>query len=515
MSSGLTNLKVLVLRVNLIEDISALSGLTSLERLWLEGNLIEDISALSGLTNLKVLVLRVNLIEDISALSGLTSLERLWLEGNLIEDISALSGLTNLKDLALVNNNISDISALAGLANLTELQLGGNNISDISPLRGLTNLTELNIRWNPLNDSSLNDHIPALERRGVAVLFTRLRKGDFDIDLVFLDSFTEDQKHLLRLVARRWASVITEDLPDYEFAQGWSGRCGDHSYTIPSGERIDDLRIYMTTFDDDPDGVGFGGPTLLREETHLPVIGCMQFDLEKANLLITGLHEVGHVLGFGPVWADLGLIQDLSRDDPNADTHFNGPLAITAFNDAGGRDYTGNKVPVQKMDGAHWRGDVFSEGELMLPWGGPALSAITVQSLADLGYGVDVTQADPYTLPSAAGKASAKIAASMPSIPGMDVTQADPYTLPGADPHGQGRIAGGLPLLPGDDRLTGRLESTEWIGGRGFDLSDNRLIGRLVPSTRAVPKLSCGVGLRREPIYVIDPQGRIIRTLGD
>ena len=128
-------------------------------------------------------------------------------------------------------------------------------------------------------------------------------------------------------MARRWASVITEDLPDYEFAQGWSGRCGDHSYTIPSGERIDDLRIYMTTFDDDPDGVGFGGPTLLREETHLPVIGCMQFDLEKANLLITGLHEVGHVLGFGPVWADLGLIQDLSRDDPNADTHFNGPLA--------------------------------------------------------------------------------------------------------------------------------------------------------------------------------------------
>ena len=63
--------------------------------------------------------------------------------------------------------------------------------------------------------------------------------------------------------------------------------------------------------------------------------------------------------------------------------------------------------------------------------------------------------------------------------------------------------------------MTGRLESTEWIGGRGFDLRDNRLIGRLVPSPRAVPKLSCGVDFRREPIYVIDPQGRIIRTLGD
>ena len=69
--------------------------------------------------------------------------------------------------------------------------------------------------------------------------------------------------------------------------------------------------------------------------------------------------------------------------------------AIAAFNDAGGRNYTGAKVPV---DGSHWRYSVL-EGDLMVPGGGRALSAITVQSLADLGYGVDVTQADPYTLP--------------------------------------------------------------------------------------------------------------------
>ena len=521
--SGLTNLTSLSLSDNNITDISALTGLTNLTELQLSGNPITDLSMLAswlrGLTNLELLTLGSTGFTDISALSGLTNLTWLALSGNNITNISLLSGLTNLTTLWLYDNNITDVSALSGLTNLTLLSLRGNNITDVSALSGLTNLTYLELRGNPLNNASINDHIPALRSSGVVVRSDQFRKGDFDIELVFLDPFTEDQKNELQYVARRWMSVITEDLPDYEFTQGWSGECGDQSYKIPSGERIDDLRIYVTSIDDSVTpfvgAVGWGAPYLLRETTHLPVLGCMAFDLEKANLLITGLHEVGHVLGFGPVWADLGLIQDLSRDDPNADTHFNGPLAITAFNDAGGRDYTGNKVPVQKMDGAHWRGDVFSEGELMLPWGGPALSAITVQSLADLGYGVDVTQADPYTLPSAAGKASAKIAASMPSIPGMDVTQADAYTLPGADPHGQGRIAGGLPLLPGDDRLTGRLESTEWIGGRGFDLSDNRLIGRLVPSTRAVPKLSCGVGLRREPIYVIDPQGRIIRTLGD
>ena len=489
--SGLTNLGHLILQVNPISDISALSDLTNLSNLIFGANSISDISALSELTRLRWLVLEANNIADLSALSGLTNLESLDLNRNDISDISALSGLTNLEDLNLWHNKISDISALSGLTNLrrlnlshnsimdisalskliklTELGLAHNSITDISPLRDLTNLTVLGLQWNSLlNDASFNDHIPALESRGVTVFFTRFHKGDFDIELVFLGSFTEDQKNVLRLVARRWMSVITGDLPDYEFTQGWSGRCGEQSYEIPAGERIDDLRIYMTTLKG-AQAVGVGGPSLLREETYLPVLGCMRFDLERANLLITGLHEIGHVLGFGTVWGNLNFLQDL-----DADTHFNGPLAIDAFNDVGGQDYVGKKVPVEKMDGSHWRGNVFDWGELMLPWGGGALSAITVQSLADLGYDVDVTQADPYTLPDATSvRASAQIAAAKSSISDADVT-----------PTG---VASALPLIF-NDRLRGRLE-------------------------RAEPKLTCGVDLMREPIHVVDPQGRIVRTI--
>lgn len=179
-----------------------------------------------------------------------------------------------------------------------------------------------------------------------------------------------------------------------------------------------------------------GGPRLLREETHLPVLGCMAFDLKRANLWITGLHEIGHVLGFGTIWDDLDLFQN-----PEGNTHFAGPRAIAAFNDAGGRNYTGAKVPVAS-DWVHW-GPRFL-GELMVRNGGGALSAVTVQSLADLGYGVDVTQADPYTLIPASAKVSAKIAA---------------------------------------------------------------------PSTHAEPEWSCGTGQQQEPIYVVDPQGRIVRTI--
>ena len=169
--SGLTNLTWLALGYTAISDISALSGLTNLESLSLFATAISDISALSGLTNLTYLRSEGSAISDISALSGLTNLTGLNLAGNTISDISPLSGLTNLWGLNLGGNAISDISALSGLTNLTWLALDFNAISDISPLLSLTDLETLDIQFNPLNASSINDHIPALQARGVEVKF--------------------------------------------------------------------------------------------------------------------------------------------------------------------------------------------------------------------------------------------------------------------------------------------------------------------------------------------------------
>ena len=109
------------------------------------------------------------------------------------------------------------------------------------------------------------------------------------------------------------------------------------------------------------------------------------------------------MLGIGTVgFEESGFLQKSPGD-----VHFNGPRAIAAFNDAGGRNYTGKKVPLEE-DGAHWRGFVL-KGELMRAYdAGKSVSAITIQALADLGYVVDVTQAVPYTLPRAR---AAKVAA--------------------------------------------------------------------------------------------------------
>ena len=159
---------------NSVSDLSPLAGLTQLESLDLWQNSVSDISALAGLTNLTHLGVVGNNISDVSVLAGLISLESLWLDDNPLSDISALAGLTQLTRLGLDNTSISDISTLAGLTNLTWARMERNNISDVSPLVANTGLgagDEVHVRGNPLNRASIETHIPALKRRGVAVEF--------------------------------------------------------------------------------------------------------------------------------------------------------------------------------------------------------------------------------------------------------------------------------------------------------------------------------------------------------
>ncbi len=173
--SGLTNLRSLYLAGNSITDVSALSGLTNLTRLYLDDNSITDVSALSALTNLQeILDLSSNNIADVSPLSALYDLGTLDLGGNSLADVSALSNLTNLLGLYLDNNSIVDISPLSGLTKLRTLHLYNNSITDLAPLvanTGLGSGDEVGVRGNPLSTTSINVHIPALEARGVSVLF--------------------------------------------------------------------------------------------------------------------------------------------------------------------------------------------------------------------------------------------------------------------------------------------------------------------------------------------------------
>ena len=68
------------------------------------------------------------------------------------------------------------------MANLTALDASNRNIRDLTGLEFATNLTELNLVDNRLSSLSINTHIPALQDRGIEVLFDRIPSSDFDGD---------------------------------------------------------------------------------------------------------------------------------------------------------------------------------------------------------------------------------------------------------------------------------------------------------------------------------------------
>ena len=330
----------------------------------------------------------------------LTNLEFLAFGGNRVSDISSLSNLTNLQTLDFTYNRVSDLTPLINMSNLRYIYFSWNSVSDLSPLAELSYLENLEALVNPLDRASIDVHIPALQSRGVYVYFSSFHplaftetESPFNIDLVFLGDFTEEEREICYHIANRWEAIIQTELPDYTFSEAWSGTCGDQSINILGGEQIDDLRIYITKSND---GYSSGRPIALRSSS-LPLIGCIGFALHDSYslqvLAEVGLHEIGHVLGIGTIWFYREMLRDI-----NGDTHFAGPQAIAAFDQAGGTYYQGAKVPVEP-DRIHWRNSILS-GELMSPFlGNIALSAITLQALSDLGYSVDLSAADPYVLP--------------------------------------------------------------------------------------------------------------------
>ena len=265
-------------------------------------------------------------------------------------------------------------------------------------------------------------------RYDVAVWLTAPNESDmsFDIELRYLGTEpTATQKNAIRAAADAWESVITSGLPLHVIANS-TWECEDDD---PStfGDYVDDIRIdiRLERLDGLSGTLASAGPCY-RRLGGLPYIGDVTLDTSDLGRFGTTflrrlvVHEMAHALGFGTTFRWHALLRNPAEGFQHTpgvttlpDTHFAGPSAVTAFDEIGGASYTGAKVPVENdteeygaggLDG-HWRETVF-ESELMTASISTSSSTsqprstVTIAALADLGYSVDYTEADSYTLPS-------------------------------------------------------------------------------------------------------------------
>jgi hypothetical protein len=228
----------------------------------------------------------------------------------------------------------------------------------------------------------------------------------FTIEVEFTGGLTQSQRDAFKAAADRWVRVIVGDLPN----------------VLVEGEVIDDVLILAQGADiDGPRGVlGQAGPTFLRPPNagaaaSIPAKGVMTFDradltqMEEAGTLNDVIvHEMGHVLGSGTIWSIKGLIRD---DGPNNPV-FIGENAMREYGTLLGT--APRPVPVENTGGpgtrgSHWRESVFNN-ELMTGFVDVPpnpMSRLTVASLQDMGYQVDVNAAEAYGLPNIQAMAEA------------------------------------------------------------------------------------------------------------
>lgn len=235
--------------------------------------------------------------------------------------------------------------------------------------------------------------------------------GGFRIDVSFGGGLTAAQQAVFSRAANRWAEVITGDLPNVTY----------------NGRVIDDLLIAASgIFIDGPGNIlGQAGPRQLRSGSNLPYYGIMQFDtadlaaMERDGTLYEViLHEMGHVIGIGTIWARKGLLVGAGTANPR----FLGANATREYRALFGVLDTsvpveGNNSGVGSRD-SHWRESIF-RNELMTPRIGSVgnpLSRVTVASLADLGYTVNMNAANPFARPSVAAGASIESGGSATSL---------------------------------------------------------------------------------------------------
>lgn len=235
-----------------------------------------------------------------------------------------------------------------------------------------------------------------------------LAAGDFDIEVRLLTPPGEAAGLAYAQAAARWQRVIRADIPDAR-VQMPANTCFEGQPAID--EVVDDLLMLAVVDDiDGPGGVlAQAGPCAVRVDTRLPAVALVRLDRADVDeaardgwLNDVVLHELGHGLGIGPMWLPMGLVRAETFGNPL----FTGIAAAAAYSQLRGAPQAEVPLDDSQIPGtfiSHWRESVFGT-ELMTGFINPGanpLSALTAASLRDMGYIIDPTAVDAFSLGTA------------------------------------------------------------------------------------------------------------------
>lgn len=233
------------------------------------------------------------------------------------------------------------------------------------------------------------------------------------------DGGTPHQREAVTKAVARWQQVIVGHVqtarlyaPANECVEG-----------IPAiNEDVEDLLLFvqLSPIDGAAGILGQAAPCYVHRPSALTLMGFLQLDVAdldvldaKGTLENVVLHEIGHILGIGTLWGQISenvdkkLLSGRGGDDP----FFMGAVGRAQFAVLNPM-YGGVAVPVENCVGipgcgigtrdAHWRKSIFHT-ELMQGYAAPnmPMSRVTIGSLADLGYTVNLDAADPFSFLSA------------------------------------------------------------------------------------------------------------------
>ena len=289
----------------------------------------------------------------------------------------------------------------ASVSQLTNAQFtvlsGEATISFLSPSGATLGTQNVSKGTHPLSlpIGLSGDVLLKIDRRGDSTAsyvlpgFESQASEPFNIDLEFGSGLTASQQAILRWAARSIDSLIKQGLPS----------------AIVDGKIIDDLNIKVDLADLD----GAGGTLaqtkidFMRYGTLLPALSQVKFDgrdiasLEKSGQLFSvAQHEFLHAIGFGNLWEAKGLV-DYAK---TSFSRYTGKNAVEAFQAVGG---TTDSIPLESNgEGSadlHWNENLFQDEvmtkDLNAQGGTASISPVTLASLMDLGYQVNLDRSTP------------------------------------------------------------------------------------------------------------------------